>query len=94
VGLLAITVEGEPAPTSYLLERVPHPEGLLAFCMYKLQLLPVEGSPGQWQQENVAVYNVVLNGMASTCECLGHLRWGRPCRHIAALSVLVNRRLL
>jgi hypothetical protein len=35
-------------------------------------------------------YHVLLAGKHSTCECMGHLRWGRKtiCKHIAALTAL------
>lgn len=32
-------------------------------------------------------YHVNLCGSASSCECLGHLRWGH-CRHVEGLTVL------
>lgn len=38
-------------------------------------------------------YHVLLsaNGQDQSCECLGFLRWGTPCRHIRALrEVLTN----
>jgi hypothetical protein len=33
-------------------------------------------------------YDVLLDGDQSTCECLGHLRWQTPCKHISALLQL------
>src|SRR5262249_51282898 len=40
-------------------------------------------------------YDVHLDGPCSTCECLGHQRWGGSCsggscKHIAALTALVE----
>src|SRR5262245_34161141 len=31
---------------------------------------------------------------ASTCECLGFLRWNKPCKHIKAVRELIARGLL
>jgi hypothetical protein len=33
-------------------------------------------------------YDLLLDGPRSTCECLGHLRWQTPCKHLQALLQL------
>jgi hypothetical protein len=35
------------------------------------------------------VYHVLLNGAESSCECKGHLRWGK-CKHVSALARLLE----
>jgi hypothetical protein len=37
-------------------------------------------------------YDVLLEGELTSCECWGWLRWGwlHPCRHIAALTQMVE----
>lgn len=32
-----------------------------------------------------AVYDVYLDQFGPHCECLGYLRWSKPCKHIRAL---------
>ncbi len=39
------------------------------------------------------VYDVLLDGARTSCECKGHLRWGH-CKHVEALAELQRRRLL
>jgi hypothetical protein len=34
-----------------------------------------------------AVYDVSLRSYGPECECLGFLRWNRPCKHIRTLQV-------
>lgn len=40
--------------------------------------------------EESDVYDVMLDGPeGTTCECLGFLRWRKPCKHLKALRALV-----
>jgi hypothetical protein len=40
--------------------------------------------------EGGEVYHVHLDdALGHSCECKGFLRWGKPCKHISAVSALV-----
>jgi hypothetical protein len=40
--------------------------------------------------ESGDVYHVHLDpALGHSCECKGFLRWGKPCKHISAVSALV-----
>jgi hypothetical protein len=49
----------------------------------------LEKFEGQCRGEDDRVYNVLLHGGQSSCECRGFLRWGH-CRHVEALTALRN----
>jgi hypothetical protein len=69
-----------------------------AVTMYWLEPLASEFGAAyrliKWDDESVTYdVNLCLGDLAhSSCECLSHLRWGhrRPCKHVAALSALIN----
>jgi hypothetical protein len=88
--MIEIEVSGEPR-TRYLVAPLPVPEEGEAVCAFSLTKLPAD--PAQ----PVVTYAVSIGGQicGNGCECLGWLRWApRPCRHIAALKALLERRLL
>lgn len=39
-------------------------------------------------------YDVHLSDEGHTCECMGFLCWGTPCKHIACLVMLRERNLI
>lgn len=75
--LTLIIREGEKR-THYAFEKVQGAD-CLAVRLVKLD-----------DENDHADYTVVVAGRESSCECLGHLRWGHrvQCRHIAGLLAL------
>src|SRR5262249_11567121 len=76
-GVLRITEEGkEPL---FFVDRIASEVGGAGFRLTKFQ---------QHQRgDDDAVYNVLLAGTRSTCECKGHVRHGH-CRHVESLTAL------
>src|SRR5262245_46782363 len=64
-------------------------------CMtigYWARLLPCDFGQAAFEVTNWLndeTYNVLLDGDRSHCECLGYLRWQKPCKHISALQALL-----
>src|SRR5262245_43459560 len=60
-------------------------------------LTPIKSEMGgvayQLTKHDCTKYDVLLDGEASTCDCLGQTKWGHrhPCKHIAALLILQAR---
>lgn len=76
--MLAITVDRET--TGYVVVPIAHDDpAVRAFRVVKVAT-----------QEN---YDIAIGPTGAVCECLGHLRWGHktPCKHVAALRVLITR---
>lgn len=41
--------------------------------------------------DGATVYDIdLLAEYGPTCECMGHLRWGRPCKHLVGLQILTG----
>jgi hypothetical protein len=66
----------------YLVRRVPSQIGGAGFEFVK-QGEVREGEDGR--------HFVLLAGGHSTCDCRGHLRWGKECRHLFGARVLLSR---
>jgi len=65
--------------TLFFVDRIASEVGGAAFRLTKFE---------QFQRgDDDAVYNVLLDGRRSSCECKGHLRHGH-CRHVEALTAL------
>ncbi len=76
-GVLRLTDGGKE--TLFFVDRLASEVGGAAFRLTKFE---------QHQRgEDDAVYNVLLDGERSSCECKGHLRHGH-CRHVEALTAL------
>ena len=88
MGALQITIGGEPH--NYLIFTLQSDFGA-AFRLIKQELVPQE--EGFFELEDVARYNVCLNGPQSTCECVGFCRHGH-CKHVEGLMVLRQRGLI
>src|SRR6516162_5556833 len=58
-------------------------------CTYWLRPLPSDFGRAyrltKFLHQGGECYDVLLDGDKSTCECLGHLRWQTPCKHLQAL---------
>lgn len=83
-GLLTLVVGKDE--TSYWVEPIRHDDpAVRAFRVSKLRT-----SPPPAPLEN---YDVTVSPSGDSCECLGHLRWGHrtPCKHTAAVRVLIQR---
>ncbi len=78
-GELVITLDGKPTVYGITCHSVPPEVGDRAFSLTK---------------PDGTVYDVLLNDFDSTCECLGFLRYGRPCKHISATQALVDAKRL
>lgn len=61
--------------TGYTLTRL-HPDPAVASKAYRLQK---QGGDG-------ASYDVHVDRHGPHCECMGFLRWNRPCKHIRILQ--------
>lgn len=60
---------------AYAVTRLdPHPS--VASKAYRLEKRSLDG----------AVYDVHVDGHGPHCECLGFLRWNKPCKHIRTLQ--------
>ena len=88
MGALQITIGGEPH--NYLIYTLRSDFGS-AFRLIKQELVPQE--EGFFELEDVARYNVCLNGQQSTCECIGFSKHGH-CKHVSGLTVLRQRNLI
>jgi hypothetical protein len=70
-------------PTTVLIQGTEYlvvplfPDPAVAIKAYRLQK---QGGDG-------ACYDVRLDEYGPHCECLGFLRWDRPCKHILSLQV-------
>lgn len=78
-GTLDIVEDGKP--TCFWVRPIPHDFGQAAFLLEKYET--------QCRGEDDKAYNVLLAGQQSSCECLGHMRWGH-CRHVEALQKLLD----
>jgi hypothetical protein len=94
-----------PAPSSLsvrlILAPTVHKAGVVRIAMgckcadYFLRLVPADWGRGFRLQEmgpaSAEDYHVNLDGEQSTCDCMGHLRWGH-CKHVEGLLVLLRKR--
>lgn len=44
--------------------------------------------------EDPTVYDVLIDGDNSSCDCIGFTQYGRPCKHITSVSALIEARKL
>lgn len=63
----------------WVIPHRPHPE--VAVKAFRLKKLSQLGDP-------LAVYDVRLAAHGPECDCLGWLRWQRPCKHIKTLVAM------
>jgi hypothetical protein len=93
-GACLITV-GNEQPKQYVIELLSHDYGQQAFRLIQEASVPGE-NPGEMKVERIAVYDVLVDGPHSSCDCPGQIRWGhrQPCKHIAGLQALQQRGLL
>jgi hypothetical protein len=78
---IALTQGARSESCYYHLTRLRNSFGVAAFQLTKFSCEPVS-------EERPERYAVLVDGDHSHCECLGHLRWGKPCKHVAALQDL------
>jgi hypothetical protein len=74
--VLGLTANGDTV--FYGLRTLDHGFGEAAFRLAKAERGGVAGE----------VYDVLIDGARSSCECLGFLRWKR-CKHVEALESLI-----
>jgi hypothetical protein len=63
--------------------------------IYRVEEMPADLGRGfRLTKEDGSAYDVLLahpgQGFDS-CECMGHCRWGTPCKHIAGMKALLGR---
>jgi hypothetical protein len=90
---LILSEEGH-RDSCYALRCVPTDFGPSArgFELLKIDLVRVGNGPSELYRGER--YHVLVNGDCSECECLGYLRWDRPCKHLLALTQLVAEGVL
>ena len=77
LSLLVTTANGKTTISTYVAEDVPHEDGR-GFALIK--------------PDGETYHLELINGVAS-CDCKGHVRWGR-CKHAAAIVACVKARRL
>jgi hypothetical protein len=80
---IALTQGAKATSCYYHLDRLRNSFGVAAFQLTKFSCEPVT-------EERPERYAVLVDGDYSQCECMGFLRWGKPCKHISALTDLVE----
>jgi hypothetical protein len=82
--VIVITQNGDSS--AYTVSPIPVASGR-AFQLAKQVLEPID--PGEWERRTVARYNVLLDGIMSSCDCPAFTRWQR-CKHRDGLQALVD----
>ncbi len=83
-GVIVITQNGQSS--AYTVSPIPVPSGR-GFHVVKQAIVPVD--PSHWERREVGRYNVLLDGIMSSCDCPAYTRWQR-CKHRDGLQALVD----